>query len=157
MSLFCIIISPIGRLMICSDGIALTGLYMEDSREPPNVSTWRENPSALPLREAAVQLEQYFGGRRRTFDLPLVLRGTEFERRVWSALTEIPFGVTRTYGQLARQIGNAAACRAVGRANARNPVPIIVPCHRIIGADGSLTGFGGGLVRKEWLLRHEGR
>jgi methylated-DNA-[protein]-cysteine S-methyltransferase len=155
MNSYCFLYSPIGRLTLCSDGAALTGLYMQAPSEHPSVEGWREDPAASPLREAATQLAEYFSGKRTTFELPLCLRGTEFQRRVWNALTEIPFGETRTYGQLARHIGNPAACRAVGLANARNPICVIVPCHRVIGADGSLTGFGGGLPRKEWLLRHE--
>jgi methylated-DNA-[protein]-cysteine S-methyltransferase len=108
------------------------------------------------LDEARRQLVAYFAGRLKVFDLPLAPNGTEFQRRVWSALTKIPFGATTSYAQLARRVGNEAAVRAVGAANGRNPIPIIVPCHRVIGSNGSLTGFGGGLPRKQWLLRHEG-
>lgn len=155
MNAYCFVDSPIGRLMISSNGTALTGLYMGAPSTSPGVDGWREDPAASPLREAARQLEEYFSGKRRQFDLPLHMHGTDFQRQVWNALTEIPFGETRTYGELARQIGNPAACRAVGLANGRNPIAVIVPCHRVIGADGSLTGFGGGLPRKAWLLRHE--
>jgi methylated-DNA-[protein]-cysteine S-methyltransferase len=154
---YCFVGSPIGRLTLCSDGAALTGLYMETPGDQPSVqAAGREDPELSPLREAARQLDQYFSGRLRKFELPLQLRGTEFQRRVWNALTTIPFGETRSYSQLARDIGNPSACRAVGLANGRNPIAVIVPCHRVIGADGSLTGFGGGLPRKQWLLRHEG-
>ena len=156
MSAYCFVGSPIGRLMLCSDGAALTGLYMEPSGDQPSPEAWREDPEVPPLREAAKQLDEYFSGKRRQFELPLQLRGTEFQRRVWNALTKIPFGETRSYSHLARDIGNPSACRAVGLANGRNPIAVIVPCHRVIGADGSLTGFGGGLPRKQWLLRHEG-
>jgi methylated-DNA-[protein]-cysteine S-methyltransferase len=115
-------------------------------------------PAALtpPLPEVRRQLGEYFAGRRRDFDLPLAPRGTDFERRVWEALLAIPFGETRTYAEIARAIGHPDACRAVGRANGRNPIPIVIPCHRVIGSDGSLTGFGGGLDLKRLLLEHEG-
>lgn len=148
--------SPIGSLMISTDGTALTGLYMGTPSKRPNIEDWREDPDERVLRETARQLNEYFSGKRRKFELPLKFNGTEFQHRVWHALTEIPFGETRTYSQLARHIGNPAACRAVGLANGKNPIAVIVPCHRVIGADGSLTGFGGGLPRKEWLLGHEG-
>ena len=107
--------SPIGSLMISTDGSALTGLYMGTPSKRPNIETWREDPDAGVLREAARQLNEYFTGKRRKFELPLKFNGTEFQHLVWNALTEIPFGETRTYGQLARHIGNPAACRAVGR------------------------------------------
>ena len=113
--------------------------------------------AAGPLREARRQLEEYFAGHRREFDLPLRLHGTQFQRRVWDVLTEIPYGVTWSYGQLAKRIDHPNASRAVGLANGRNPISILVPCHRVIGANGSLTGYGGGLDRKQWLLAHEGR
>ena len=149
--------SPIGRLLLSSDGVALTGLYMDGRGcpEPGLPAGWTENAAAGPLPESVLQLDQYFNGRRRTFDLPLHLAGTEFQRRVWRVLTEIPYGTTWSYGELARRIGNPNASRAVGLANGRNPVSILVPCHRVIGADGSLTGYGGGLERKHWLLSHE--
>jgi methylated-DNA-[protein]-cysteine S-methyltransferase len=115
------------------------------------------DPTAAPLPEAVRQLREYFAGERRAFDLPLCLSGTDFQKLVWRQLTAIPFGETWSYGQLAKSLGNPSACRAVGLANGKNPIAIIVPCHRVIGADGTLTGFGGGLPRKEWLLTHEGR
>ena len=108
------------------------------------------------LDEARRELDAYFAGRLETFTVPLAPNGTEFQRRVWSALRDIPFGTTISYAGLARRVSNAAAVRAVGAANGRNPIPIIVPCHRVIGSDGSLTGFGGGIPRKRWLLEHEG-
>lgn len=101
------------------------------------------------------QLREYFSGERTSFDLPLALRGTEFQVRVWSALRGIPYGETRSYGEIAEEIASPGAARAVGQANHRNPIPILVPCHRVVGADGSLTGFGGGLETKEWLLERE--
>jgi methylated-DNA-[protein]-cysteine S-methyltransferase len=156
MNCFTHIESPIGELLLCSDGVSLTGLYMDAAGRPPIDGSWTEDASAPPLPEAARQLREYFAGTRRTFDLPLKLRGTEFQQRVWHALEEIPFGETWSYGQLARRIGNKNASRAVGLANGSNPISILVPCHRVIGADGSLTGYGGGLERKRWLLKHEG-
>ena len=105
--------------------------------------------------QTRAELEEYFEGRRHTFDIPLAPNGTDFQRSVWRALTAIPYGQTISYAELARRVGNEAAVRAVGAANGRNPIPVIVPCHRVIGSDGSLTGFGGGLPRKKWLLQHE--
>jgi methylated-DNA-[protein]-cysteine S-methyltransferase len=148
--------SPIGRLLLHSDGVALTGLYMDVPGRPRGMEHWAEDGSAGPLRETARQLGEYFAGRRRDFDLPLRLHGTEFQQRVWDMLKEIPYGATWSYGELAKRLDNPNASRAVGLANGRNPISILVPCHRVIGADGSLTGYGGGLERKQWLLAHEG-
>jgi len=154
--------SPIGRLLLTSNGEALTGLYMDvPARDAERhlqrvINEGFEDATAAPLPKALRQLEEYFAGSRRVFDLPLALRGTPFQQRVWQALSEIPFGETWSYGQLAKRIGNPKASRAVGLANGSNPISILVPCHRVIGADGSLTGYGGGMERKQWLLRHEG-
>lgn len=149
--------SPIGRLLLVSDGESLTGLYMDTPHVPvPEAQGWREDAGANPLPAAARQLEEYFAGKRRAFDLPLHLDGSEFQKRVWRALLEIGYGETWSYGELARRVGNPKASRAVGLANGRNPISILVPCHRVIGADGTLTGYGGGLDRKRWLLAHEG-
>jgi len=148
--------SPIGRLLLTSDGTALTGLYMEPSHEAQSLGGWSEDATAAPLTATLQQLSEYFAGARRVFDLPLRLEGTVFQQRVWRELTVIPYGETWSYGQLARRIGKPSASRAVGLANGRNPISILVPCHRVIGADGSLTGYGGGLERKQWLLAHEG-
>jgi len=149
--------SPVGPLLLQTDGGSLTGLYMDVPERPiRGISDWLEDANAGPLPEAVRQLGEYFAGKRRVFDLPLHLNGTEFQRRVWRALTEIPYGETWSYGELAKRIGNPKASRAVGLANGRNPVSILVPCHRVIGADGSLTGYGGGVQRKQWLLAHEG-
>jgi methylated-DNA-[protein]-cysteine S-methyltransferase len=161
MKVFCYVESPIGRLMLTTDGTALTGLYMNLYRNKPSKlpglgDDWIQNATIDPLPEAARQLKEYFAGKRREFDLPLRMQGTEFQQRVWQELTKIPFGETRSYGQLAKRLNNPNGSRAVGLANGRNPIAIIVPCHRVIGADGSLTGFGGGIDRKEWLLSHEG-
>ncbi|MFL5327315.1 MAG: methylated-DNA--[protein]-cysteine S-methyltransferase [Gemmataceae bacterium] len=144
--------SPIGELLLTSDGTALTGIYME-----PHPAIEGECPPDELLQSAAVQLKEYFLGQRRAFDLPLRLEGTAFQQQVWKALCEIPYGTTISYAELARRIGNPKACRAVGLANGRNPVGIVVPCHRVIGANGTLTGYGGGLDRKEFLLDWEAR
>ncbi len=146
--------SPIGPLLLVGDGASLTGLYMElHTRGPVVQSGWRRDDAALA--EPRTQLAAYFSGELERFELELRPRGTEFQRRVWDALRAIPFGQTTTYGALAREIGCPNACRAVGRANGRNPVSIVVPCHRVVGAGGSLTGYGGGIERKRWLLEHE--
>jgi methylated-DNA-[protein]-cysteine S-methyltransferase len=148
--------SPIGRLLLTSDGTALTGLYMEPSRKAQSVDGWIQDEAVAPLSATVRQLTEYFAGARRDFDLPLRLQGTTFQTRVWRELTVIPYGQTWSYGQLAQRIDKPSASRAVGLANGRNPISILVPCHRVIGADGSLTGYGGGLERKRWLLVHEG-
>jgi methylated-DNA-[protein]-cysteine S-methyltransferase len=148
--------SPIGRLLLTSDGTALTGLYMEPSRKAQCTDGWMEDVTVAPLSATVRQLTEYFDGTRREFDLPLRLQGTTFQTRVWRELTEIPYGQTWSYGQLAKRIDKPSASRAVGLANGRNPISILVPCHRVIGADGSLTGYGGGIERKRWLLAHEG-
>ena len=147
--------TPIDRLVVASDGSAIVGVWMANAE--PDDRGWADRCGTDSLiDEARRQLVAYFAGRLRAFDLPLVPNGTDFQRRVWNALREIPFGTTISYAALARRVSNAAAVRAVGAANGRNPIPIIIPCHRVIGSSGSLTGFGGGLVRKQWLLRHEG-
>jgi methylated-DNA-[protein]-cysteine S-methyltransferase len=131
---------------------------MEPShRSPATTGGWAEDATVAPLSAAVRQLTEYFSGARCEFDLPLRLHGTTFQTRVWHKLTEIPYGQTWSYGQLARRIDQPSASRAVGLANGRNPIAILVPCHRVIGADGSLTGYGGGIERKRWLLAHEGR
>ncbi len=156
MNTFTYLASPIGELLLTSDGKHLTGLYMEPSRKSQSVRGWVNEPTNEPLAATVRQLTEYFAGTRRLFDLPLRLAGTAFQQRVWRELTEIPYGETWSYGQLAKRIGNPSASRAVGLANGRNPISILVPCHRVIGANGSLTGYGGGLERKQWLLAHEG-
>lgn len=144
--------SPLGQLTLCADDHALTAIRFPE--EPPP-ATPAAGPNAL-LREALRQLTAYFDGRLRQFDLPLAGAGTPFQQRVWQALLQVPHGHTASYGAIAAAIGNPRACRAVGLANGRNPIAIVVPCHRIIGYNGQLTGYGGGLERKRWLLRHEG-
>jgi methylated-DNA-[protein]-cysteine S-methyltransferase len=148
--------SPIGRLLLHSDGEVLTGLYMDAHKQRRRPEMGSENPAAGPLSLAIRQLNEYFAGQRREFDLPMRLDGTDFQKRVWRELTEIPYGVTWSYGELASRVGNARASRAVGLANGSNPLSIFVPCHRVIGSNGSLTGYGGGMERKKWLLAHEG-
>jgi methylated-DNA-[protein]-cysteine S-methyltransferase len=150
--LYAILDSPVGPLLLSGDGEALTGLAFQSRRKPP--PGWRRDDAALA--EPRRQLEQYFAGKRTEFELPLRLNGSAFERRVWDALLEIPYGTTTTYGELAVKLGAPRGARAVGLANGRNPVAIIVPCHRVIGAGGKLTGYGGGLERKTALLVHEG-
>ncbi|HEY6556726.1 MAG TPA: methylated-DNA--[protein]-cysteine S-methyltransferase [Polyangiaceae bacterium] len=145
--------SPIGRLTLLGDGAGLHGIYFEGARAEALSATCARD--ARPLRQAIRQLEEYFAGRRTAFDLSLSPRGTAFQRRVWHALSEIPFGGTWSYAAVAQRIGAPGAARAVGAANGKNPLPIVVPCHRVIGADGSLTGFGGGMDRKRWLLDFE--
>ncbi|TDD91715.1 methylated-DNA--[protein]-cysteine S-methyltransferase [Actinomadura rubrisoli] len=150
--------SPVGALTaVVTDG-ALSGLYMEMQRHRPPQETFgvpAEDPGAGPFATIAEQLAAYFAGDLTEFDLPLNLRGTPFQRRVWSALQEIPYGETTTYGELAVEIGSPSASRAVGLANGRNPVGVIVPCHRVVGSTGGLTGYGGGLERKRYLLDFE--
>jgi methylated-DNA-[protein]-cysteine S-methyltransferase len=148
--------SPIGRLLLTTDGASLTGLTMDVPDCPPVSAEAVRDPTVGPLPVVLAQLDEYFTGRRREFDLNLRLEGTPFQRRVWAALMEIPYGATWSYIELARRIDNPKASRAVGLANGRNPISILVPCHRVIGADGSLSGYGGGVERKRWLLAHEG-
>ncbi|WP_348675504.1 methylated-DNA--[protein]-cysteine S-methyltransferase [uncultured Abyssibacter sp.] len=148
--------SPIGPLLLVSDGAALCGLYMDTPSCPaiPADADWSEDAVLADTRR---QLDEYFAGERTDFDLPLAGEGTAFQQTVWAALCDIAFGHTESYGELASRIGAPTASRAVGMANGRNPISIIVPCHRVIGANGSLTGYGGGLERKQWLLAHEAR
>jgi methylated-DNA-[protein]-cysteine S-methyltransferase len=143
--------SPLGSLRVMARGDELTGIHLP-GLPAPDVPD-RETPV---LADAARQLAEYFMGARRVFDLPLATVGTRFQRVVWAALVAIPFGETRSYGALARAIGRPAASRAVGAANGKNPFAIVVPCHRVIGASGELTGYAGGMARKRWLLDHEG-
>jgi methylated-DNA-[protein]-cysteine S-methyltransferase len=148
--------SPLGRLLFTSDGEALTGIFMEDhKRGPAALPDWRED--STPFTETIRQLDAYFAGERTAFDVPLAPRGTPFQKRVWAALQEIPFGQTRSYAELAQAVGMPGAARAVGSANARNPLSIVVPCHRVVATSGALTGYAGGVERKQWLLAHERR
>ena len=145
--------SPVGALCLCADeDDRLVGLYLPDRLAPSG-----PGGRGGVLARAVMQLTEYFAGERRDFDLPLAPSGTEFQRTVWHALADIPFGATCSYGDLARAVGRPAASRAVGAANGKNPIAIILPCHRVIGASGELTGYGGGLPMKRWLLDHEAR
>ena len=143
--------SPIGELLAVGDGSALSGLHMQEGRTAKAVhGDWKA--AEEPFAGLRSQLDEYFAGGRQSFELALEMRGNSFDQRVWRALQGIPYGETVSYGEIARRIGEPAASRAVGVANARNPIAVIVPCHRVIGADGSLTGYGGGLERKRLLL-----
>lgn len=147
--------SPVGRLLLAGDDRSLHFLSF-----PSGSKAFGPRPgwvrSAAPFDSVKSQLAAYFGGRRRTFDLSLTLNGTAFQKRIWTLLPTIPFGETRTYGELARRLGAPRASRAVGAANGANPLPIILPCHRVVGSTGRLTGFGGGLETKRFLLALEG-
>ncbi|HKE46543.1 MAG TPA: methylated-DNA--[protein]-cysteine S-methyltransferase [Rhodanobacteraceae bacterium] len=147
--------SPIGPLvLVADDDDALTQLLLPRHGKPAHVAPeWQRAPARL--RDARAQLAAYFAGKLLTFDLSLAPEGTPFQRRVWDALLEIPYGDTTSYLEVARRLRKPSAMRAVGAANGANPIAIIVPCHRVIGADGSLTGYGGGLPAKQWLLAHE--
>ena len=148
--------SPLGALLMQSDGRVLTGLHFHDEKYvPKQQADWQLDPDLPIFERTQVQLDEYFAGSRREFDLPIQPMGTEFQRRVWNVLLRIPYGITTTYGAMARDLGQPTAMRAVGAANGRNPISIIVPCHRAIGADGTLTGYAGGLHRKRALLELE--
>ena len=146
--------SPVGPLLLAGDGARLKRLCFQAGPHAHRAAPGGVEDAA-PFEAAIAQLEEYFAGRRRSFDLPLAPEGTPFQRIVWQALTRIPYGETTSYGELARRIGKPLASRAVGLANGANPLPIVVPCHRVIGANGSLTGFGGGLPIKRKLLALE--
>ena len=149
--------SPLGPLLLVARDGALAGLYMNVEPGTAGEPGTASDADAAVLAEAARQLAEYFDGRRQDFDLPLDLAGTAFQRRVWQALRGIGYGETTSYGEIAAEIGQPTAARAVGLANGRNPVSIVVPCHRVVGADGSLTGYGGGLGNKRLLLELERR
>lgn len=150
--------SPVGMLTLVARGDCLAAVLWEDERENRvRLGDLYRDDGHPVLLQTARQLGEYFAGGRQRFDLPLDFAGTAFQRRVWAALLTIPFGETRSYGDIARQIGNPSAVRAVGAANGRNPISIIAPCHRVIGASGGLTGFAGGLPAKQYLLALEGR
>lgn len=146
--------TPIGQLTLAAAGGALEAVHLPgaDEQEPAGAIAPED---AAVLAAARAQLDGYFAGEQKTFDLPLAPRGTDFQRQVWAALSRIPYGETTSYRDIAAAIGRPRAVRAVGAANGRNPLAIIIPCHRVIGADGTLTGYGGGLPIKRWLLDHE--
>ncbi|WP_370963438.1 methylated-DNA--[protein]-cysteine S-methyltransferase [Amycolatopsis sp. cg9] len=148
--------SPCGPLTLVAEGDALCGLYMAEQRHRPDELTFGSpDPGADIFARAETELKEYFAGRRERFELPLTFVGTPFQRSVWAQLREIPYGTTTSYGELAARLGSPGASRAVGLANGRNPIGIIVPCHRVVGSTGSLTGYGGGLERKRYLLDFE--
>lgn len=147
--------SPIGQIFVAGDGEVVSRISFTTGHQVRHPEPgWVDD--AAPLRAATEQLEQYFAGERRRFDLCLAMQGTAFQKRAWEVLLTIPYGKTWSYGQVAEALGSPGAARAVGRANATNHLPLVVPCHRVVGADGTLTGFGGGLSAKQWLLRLEG-
>lgn len=146
--------SPIGPLLMLAGSKGLTAIRFAPAKGEHELPDGAQRGNAI-LTKAKAQLAEYFAGARTSFDVPVTPEGTEFMQGVWKELVRIPFGETISYGELARRIGNPKASRAVGLANGKNPIPIIIPCHRVIGADGSLTGFAGGIPIKESLLRHE--
>lgn len=149
--------SPVGALTLVASDKGLTAILWEnDAPDRVRLSPLVEDAGHPVLVAAERQLAEYFAGARKAFDLPLDFRGTDFQKQVWAALLTIPFGETRSYAEIARAIGRPTACRAVGAANGKNPISIVAPCHRVIGADGTLTGFAGGLKAKEYLLGLEG-
>ncbi|CAM3882635.1 Methylated-DNA-protein-cysteine methyltransferase [Pseudomonas reidholzensis] len=157
-SAFTLMQSPVGTLTLVARGDRLAAVLWEQERENRvRLGVLHRDDEHPVLRQTARQLGEYFAGQRQRFELELDFAGSDFQRQVWAALLTIPFGETRSYGDIARQIGNPSAVRAVGAANGRNPISIIAPCHRVIGASGSLTGFAGGLQAKQFLLALEGR
>ncbi|MCY4131276.1 MAG: methylated-DNA--[protein]-cysteine S-methyltransferase [Nitrospira sp.] len=151
---YCIVRSPVGRILLAGNAHTLTHLSFQDGRHPVEPDPrwiYAEKPFQRPIR----QLHEYFSGKRKTFTIKLAPQGTPFQQRVWQALRAIPYGRTLSYGQIAKAIGQPTASRAVGAANGQNPISIIVPCHRVIGSNGNLVGYGGGLSIKETLLTHE--
>jgi methylated-DNA-[protein]-cysteine S-methyltransferase len=152
--IYTILDSPVGALILTSNGEAINGLFMEKHKGGPKpIGDWIRDDA--PFREAADQLMGYFAGKLTEFDLPLATGGAPFQQRVWAELRKIPYGSTVSYGELARRIGSPKASRAVGAANGDNPISIIIPCHRVIGSNGKLTGYGGGIERKKFLLEFE--
>ena len=154
---YTLIDSPVGTLLALAAADALVGLYFSDAAHTPRPGDdWSASSRTAVLQDTRRQLDEYFGERRRTFELPLRPTGTPFQSQVWQTLQDIPYGSTRSYGAMAALLGQPGAARAVGAANARNPISIIVPCHRAIGADGRLNGYAGGVDRKAALLKLEG-
>ena len=151
---YSILPSPIGDVVLTSDGLRLTGLHMEQHKGGGTIQAHWQRDDAV-LKKAREQVQAYFDGKRTAFDLDFEGAGTPFQQKVWKALFAIPYGETISYGELARRIGQPTASRAVGAANGMNPIGIIVPCHRVIATSGALTGYAGGMPRKQWLLAHE--
>lgn len=146
--------SPVGRILLTANDRAITGVYLENQKYFPKLAAEAETQSPL-LELAQTQLAEYFALKRQQFDLPIAPEGTAFQQQVWQLLQKIPFGETISYGTLAQWYGQPNASRAVGAANGRNPISIVVPCHRVVASTGKLTGYAGGLDRKQWLLTHE--
>lgn len=151
--------SPVGRLVLKANEDFLTDLKFVEEDESSQITSSSQisKKHELVLQNCKMQLNEYFSGQRKNFDIPFRQNGTEFQQKVWESLLQIPFGRTISYWQLSRNIGNEKSIRAVGTANGRNNLAIVVPCHRVIGSDGSLTGYAGGLWRKQWLLEHENK
>ncbi len=149
--------SPLGEiLLVANDDRSLSGLYLSGQKHLPAVAShWQATPALAIFAHTQTQLAEYFQGKRHAFDLPIAPQGTDFQQLVWQHLQQIPSGQTRSYGELARSIGQPTAARAVGAANGRNPIAIVIPCHRVIAGNGKLTGYAGGLDRKQWLLKLE--
>ena len=148
--------SPLGQILLVANDVALTGLHFVGEKYYPVIAAdWQQRSDAKMIAQTRAQLDEYFAGKRKHFDLVLDPAGTPFQRDVWQALRMIPYGVTTNYGALAQRLGKPRASRAVGAANGRNPISIVIPCHRVIGANGDLTGYAGGMARKESLLRLE--
>lgn len=153
---YCVYQSPVGPLTLVASALGLAGLYFEEHQHFQQPEHWRRQNQSVLFQEVQNQLDAYFAGTRQHFDLPLdISSGTAFQRAVWQALLTVPYGQTASYAQIAQQIGRPAAVRAVGAANGRNPLSIVVPCHRIIASNGALTGYAGGLLNKTYLLQHE--
>lgn len=150
-------ITPLGTVLATAVGGYLTSVNFVDAKYTPEIGAgWKEDPASTPLKECARQLGDFFEGKRQCFDLPIAPEGTPFQKRIWREIARIPFGETITYAQLAARAGAPGSARAAGAATGRNPIAVVVPCHRIVGADGSLTGYAGGLERKMKLLEIEG-
>jgi len=152
---YCEIDSPLGRLLLAASDHGLRGIYFEEHRHFKGISDWQLEPTHPHLRQGVKELHEFFVGKRTAFDLPLDLQGTPFQQEVWQQLLMIPYGVTISYGEHAQRVGRPTAARAVGAAIGRNPVSIIVPCHRVVGSNGAHTGYAGGLERKRALLAFE--
>jgi methylated-DNA-[protein]-cysteine S-methyltransferase len=154
---FARIASPLGPMLALAEGGAIAGLDFTDAKYAPGIDpAWMEDPAWPPLRDCAAQIAEYFAGERGRFDLPIAPRGTEFQLQVWREIAKVPYGHTITYSELARRAGAPGAARAAGAATGRNPLALVVPCHRIVATDGALTGYAGGLARKARLLELEG-
>jgi methylated-DNA-[protein]-cysteine S-methyltransferase len=150
------IASPLGDILAAAEHGAIIGLWFEGQKYFPDISGWRENAASPPIVRCRKQLDEYFAGKRDRFDLPLAPHGTQYQQRIWREIAAIPFGKTLSYAELAMCAGNGDAARAAGAATGRNPLSIVIPCHRVVGAKGALTGYAGGLDRKTKLLGLEG-